>query len=230
MKLRRSLITLFALSVAVGSLSFFAGTAFAADPCPTCLINPLAATVNSDTPIQSLSAIFINALFGIAGSIALAMFVWGGMLWLTSTGNEKQVEKGKAIFQWTTLGIIMMFAAYALVTFLFSNLGTAPAGAGGTGTGAGGAGGSGTAPAPTTAFCCVDYGNNTIATVTSKGACTGGKKEFVSDPCDKVKFCPAAPAQGYDACDPFPVSSQCLAGGSGYKSLADCMLVEKKTP
>lgn len=192
------------------------------------LINPLAETVNPDAPVQSLSAIFINALFGIAGSVTLAMFVWGGMLWLTSAGEAKQVDKGKEIIKWTTLGIILMFAAYTLVSFLFSNLGTVPAATTAPTTGAGaGTGASGGAQQPS-GFCCVDYNNNTVATVGSQSACAGAKKEFVAKSCATIKFCPAAPAQGYEACAPFPVASQCLAGGSGYTSLNDCINIEKK--
>ncbi|OGH62289.1 MAG: hypothetical protein A2848_01070 [Candidatus Magasanikbacteria bacterium RIFCSPHIGHO2_01_FULL_50_8] len=232
MKRQKIQVTILALVLTCG----FFGAAATVDAQQTgtgavALINPLQNSVNSEAPVQSLSAIFINALFGVAGSVALAMFVWGGMLWLTSAGNEKQVDQGKQIIKWTTLGIILMFAAYTLVSFLFSNLGNAPVAT--TAPGAGGAAGGGTAAggaAQTTSFCCVDYNNNTVATVTSKGACSGAKKEFVADSCDKIKFCPASPVHGYEACTPYPVASQCLAGGSGYKSLNDCLTVEKGKP
>lgn len=127
---------LFVLSISavmLASATVMVAPAYADNVVP--LFNPLKETVDASAPIQSLAAIFINLLFGIAGSVALAMYVWGGALWLTSAGSEKQVTKGKGVFQWTTLGIIMMFAAYTLVSYIFGSFGTGAVGGGGPGGG-----------------------------------------------------------------------------------------------
>ncbi len=86
------------------------------------LINPLAKTVSSNAPIQSLAARLINVMFGISGSVALFMFVLGGFLWLASAGNENMVSRGKEIFQWASLGLVVMFSSYVIVQYLFGTL------------------------------------------------------------------------------------------------------------
>ncbi len=86
------------------------------------LINPLKNTISADKPLQSLAAVLINTMFGIAGTVALFMFVLGGFLWLASAGNEKWIEKGKNIFQWSTAGLVVMFSAYVIVQYLFGTL------------------------------------------------------------------------------------------------------------
>lgn len=85
------------------------------------LYNPLAQTVSTDKPVQAIAAIVIRALFGIAGSAALLMFVIGGFMWLTAAGNEKRVQQGLDIFKWSTLGIIVMFSSYVVVGYLFDS-------------------------------------------------------------------------------------------------------------
>ncbi len=178
----------------------------------TPLFNPLAGKVDASAPIQSLAAIFIDLLFGIAGSVALAMYVWGGFLWLTSAGNEKQVTQGKGVFQWTTLGVIMMFAAYTLVSYIFSSVGTGTAGGAATGAGsAGGGGGGAPAAAGSTDKCCVDYVKNKATTVSNAGACTGPQTYVYAGACDKLKYCGIDPTVvgPSQKCTPVPKAGSC---------------------
>lgn len=64
-----------------------------------------------------------NWIFGITGSLALLFFIYGGFLFLTSSGNEQQVSKGKTILTQATIGIIIIFGAFILVKFIVSALG-----------------------------------------------------------------------------------------------------------
>lgn len=59
----------------------------------------------------------IKTVLGIIGSVALAVFIYGGVLWLTSGGNETRIKKGKDVILWATLGLVIIFAAYAIVGF-----------------------------------------------------------------------------------------------------------------
>jgi hypothetical protein len=65
----------------------------------------------------------IDAVLGLVGSLALIMFIYGGLIWMTATGNEQKVTKGKNTVLWAALGLVVVFSAYALVKFLFSALG-----------------------------------------------------------------------------------------------------------
>lgn len=77
------------------------------------LPNPLG-TMN----LRAIIGNIINMLIGVAGSIALLMFVYGGMLWLTSAGNAEKIKKGQAIILWSVLGMVVMFSAYIIVRYV----------------------------------------------------------------------------------------------------------------
>lgn len=62
----------------------------------------------------------IGAVLGIIGSIALAIFVYGGFTWMTSAGNERRVEKGKEMILWAALGIVVIFTSYAIISFIIT--------------------------------------------------------------------------------------------------------------
>lgn len=57
----------------------------------------------------------MKLIWGIAGSLALAMFVWGGFQWLTAAGEESKVKSG-----WTTLinaviGLVIVFGSWIAI-------------------------------------------------------------------------------------------------------------------
>ncbi len=82
------------------------------------LTNPLGTT---ESP-QVLIGTFIKAILGIVGSLALVMFIYGGLVWMTAAGNTEKVTKGKDILMWAAIGLVVIFSAYALVTFVFSKV------------------------------------------------------------------------------------------------------------
>lgn len=80
----------------------------------TTLINPL-----GESDVRLLIARLIQGALSLTGSIALLMFIYGGFLWLTAMGRPDQVTKGKHIFIWSILGIIVIASAYVVVNALF---------------------------------------------------------------------------------------------------------------
>jgi len=216
-----------ALGIIFGAAALVASTVSAAEPVQ--LFNPLQGTVDPNAPIQSLSALFINTLFGIAGAVALAMYVWGGALWLGSAGEEKMVTKGKAVFQWTTLGVIMMFSAYTLVSYLFGSFGTGAVGGatGGTGAGAGSAAaGTPGAAAVTSEVCCVDYATSKSSTKPNSAACTGTSSKYFPGKCADLKFC-GADSQAVGTFPCMGVLTSCGSGVTAYPSFENCMINQK---
>lgn len=77
------------------------------------LANPLKA----NTP-QELIGQVIDAILGIVGSLALLMFVFGGLTWMTSSGNAEKVAKGKNIIVWAAIGLVIVFFAYGITRVL----------------------------------------------------------------------------------------------------------------
>ncbi len=88
------------------------------------LVNPLG---NDVLDVRLLFARVISAALSIVGSLALLMFVYGGVLWMTSRGETKQVTKGKDTIMWATLGLVIIFASYTLVAALIQGITTGSA-------------------------------------------------------------------------------------------------------
>lgn len=61
-------------------------------------------------------------ILGISGSIALALFIYGGFLMLVSSGSEQMVTKGKNVLSGAVIGLIIVFAAYTGIFFLVKTL------------------------------------------------------------------------------------------------------------
>ncbi len=91
--------------------------------CPdgsnNCLANPLGRDI--DTP-QKLIGKIINSVLGVVGSLALLMFVYGGLTWMTSSGNPEKVKKGKDIIVWSAIGLAIIFSAYGLTRVLIEGV------------------------------------------------------------------------------------------------------------
>jgi hypothetical protein len=88
------------------------------DTCPTCLPNPLG-SINSP---QVLIGRIINTVLGVIGSLALLMFIYGGLTWMTSSGSPEKVKKGRDIIVWSAIGLVIIFASYGLVKFLITSI------------------------------------------------------------------------------------------------------------
>lgn len=77
--------------------------------------------LNADTP-QELIGIVIDAVLGIVGSLALLMFVFGGITWMTSSGSADKVKKGRDIIVWAAIGLVIVFSAYGLTRVLLEGV------------------------------------------------------------------------------------------------------------
>lgn len=82
-------------------------------PGTYCPANPL-----STTEVPVVIGRIINTALGLLGSVALLMFIYGGVTWLTAYGSTEKIQKGKDIMTWAVLGIILVFASFALVRFV----------------------------------------------------------------------------------------------------------------
>jgi len=69
--------------------------------------------------LQGLLGNMLRVLMGLLGSLALAMIMFGGVMFMTSTGNAEKQKKGMEILVWAGLGVIVIFTSYALVDLVF---------------------------------------------------------------------------------------------------------------
>jgi hypothetical protein len=77
----------------------------------------------------------IKGAISILGIVFLILIVYAGYLWMTARGDEKVVTKAKDTLQRAIIGLIIVVAAYAITTFLFTRITGAATGSGGSGAG-----------------------------------------------------------------------------------------------
>lgn len=66
-----------------------------------------------------------NYILGFIAIIATLIVIYGGVRYLTAMGNDDEVGKAKKTIYSGIIGIVICGLAYALVTIVFSLLGTA---------------------------------------------------------------------------------------------------------
>ena len=89
--------------------------------CPAgatnCLDNPL----GTDDPRVFIGRL-IKGILGLSGSIALLMFVYGGVVYLTAQGENERIQRAKNTLTWATVGLAVIFGSYAFLNYLFKAL------------------------------------------------------------------------------------------------------------
>ncbi|MFB6225854.1 MAG: pilin [Candidatus Paceibacteria bacterium] len=62
-------------------------------------------------------------LLGIAGSLALLAFIYGGVMMLASFGNQERFKEGRKALVAAATGLVIAFGAYLLVGLVLDALG-----------------------------------------------------------------------------------------------------------
>lgn len=62
-------------------------------------------------------------ILGFVGTISLATFVYGGIVFLTSAGSEQKVKKGREILGAAVIGLVIVFSSVLIIQTLFGGLG-----------------------------------------------------------------------------------------------------------
>lgn len=75
---------------------------------------------NGATALPDLIGQVINWFLVLVGVLALGFIVYGGFLYITSHGDENQVEQAKKIITYAVIGIVMIGISYAVVQFVIS--------------------------------------------------------------------------------------------------------------
>ena len=75
-----------------------------------------------DAGLMTLYGRLIKAFVGVVGAVALFFFVYGGILWLTSGGNDEKIKKGKETFLWATAGIAVILGSYFILSYVINTL------------------------------------------------------------------------------------------------------------
>lgn len=72
------------------------------------------------TGIRGIILTIINFFLGFLGLLAVIMVIYGGFLYVSSAGNEENVNKAKKILLYAVLGIVVIIVSFALVNTLLT--------------------------------------------------------------------------------------------------------------
>jgi len=67
---------------------------------------------------QQVIGNFIRIATGLMGSIAFAIMVFAGVMWMTAGGNSDRQHKSMSMMVWASLGIIIILSSYTIARFL----------------------------------------------------------------------------------------------------------------
>lgn len=70
--------------------------------------------------VNTLAGDIIRLALTILGTLFVVFIIYAGFLWLTAAGNEQRVDKAKKIIFESTIGLIIVIAAYAITYFIVS--------------------------------------------------------------------------------------------------------------
>ena len=81
------------------------------------LANPL-----GTSDFNTLAATIINNILGFVGTISLLLFIYGGLVLMTSAGASAKIENGKNIILYAVIGMVIVFTSYILVKFVIQGI------------------------------------------------------------------------------------------------------------
>lgn len=64
----------------------------------------------------------INVSLSLLGTIAVALIVYAGFLWMTAGGNDDQITKARGIIYAAVIGLVIILSAYAISNFIIGNI------------------------------------------------------------------------------------------------------------
>ncbi len=100
---------------------------FVAIGVPVILAHPALAAAASGGDVSNVENFIrsiIKVIAGLAGLVATGFFVFGGFVYITSSGDPEHLEKGKKTLTYSSIGLVIVIAAFVIsniVTTLATN-------------------------------------------------------------------------------------------------------------
>lgn len=73
---------------------------------------------------RTLARTVVNFFLYFLGFVATVMIIYGGVLYVTSAGNDDNVGKAKKILMYAVVGIIIILLSFAIVNTVIGGAGT----------------------------------------------------------------------------------------------------------
>jgi hypothetical protein len=81
-----------------------------------------AAGLSVNTSLAGIFAVGIQVVLGFLGIIFLFLTLQAGFKWMTSAGNEKNIEEAKGSLKNSIIGLLIVLSAYAITIAVFKYL------------------------------------------------------------------------------------------------------------
>lgn len=95
-------------------------SAVAYDPCADAPNSTLCK--NKDADIMVSVKNIVNILLFVLGALAVVMIIVGGIKYVVSAGDAKQVEAAKNTIMYAVIGVVVALLAGAIVNFVLTTL------------------------------------------------------------------------------------------------------------
>lgn len=79
-----------------------------------------------DYNLDSFVQLAVNVsrwILGIVGSLTLLMFIYGGFMFLISTGSSDKVTEARKIITAAVIGLLIVFASFLIIKFVLGSMG-----------------------------------------------------------------------------------------------------------
>ncbi len=73
---------------------------------------------NYTTFLQTKAGQLVGVILSFVGVLFLLLVVFAGISWMTADGNQEKVTKARGLMINAIIGIIIVFAAYAITSFI----------------------------------------------------------------------------------------------------------------
>lgn len=80
------------------------------------------AGVETERSLPEFVGTIIKWVIGIIGVVLVALFVYGGVVYATSAGNEDRIEMGKKIMMYAVIGVAIIAFAFLITDYIISAL------------------------------------------------------------------------------------------------------------
>lgn len=116
------------LLIGVTALSFVPAAHGAPPPPPPTDLEKGASAAKPDSitgNTADLTKVFgtvANILIFLTGAISVIIIIFGGIRYVTSTGDAGRVKQAKDTIQYAIIGLVVSILAYAIVNFVIDNL------------------------------------------------------------------------------------------------------------
>jgi type IV secretory pathway VirB2 component (pilin) len=76
-----------------------------------------------EADLETIIVNIVKVALGFLGLLAVIFIMYGGFTWMLAGGNQDKVAKGRKILINAVIGLVIILSAYAIASFIFSELG-----------------------------------------------------------------------------------------------------------